>query len=326
MDRLQLIIEKKQRLDGFRPFADAFLTGMQDWLKIELTYTSNAIEGNTLSRAQTAMIVEKGLTVEGKSIREHQEVVNHASAFEWMMDEIRRTNFHIDEPLILDIHRRILAKIDDSNAGRYRTVSVRIAGSRVIMPNAAKVPQFMESFTRWCNTERSHPVQKAIDAHLKLVSIHPFTDGNGRTARLVMNALLLVSGYLPAIVRKEDRLAYINAIEKVQLGGSSNDYYAVMYKAVERTMDAYLDMLTESSGDAQLKKKTFLKIGDVARLAGEPVPTIRHWTQLGLLDVSEFTPGGYQLFSQEAVTVARKIRRLQTEKRMTLSEIKRRIS
>lgn len=242
------ITAKKQKLDSFRPLPPELVKNLEEWFRVELTYTSNAIEGNTLSRQQTAAIVEKGVTVEGKTLREHLEATNHAQAFDWVKTQVAQTRLEIDEKKILELHRLILQKIDDTSAGRYRTVAVRIAGTNVILPNPAKVPQLMQEFVSWLGTTRKlHPAIFAADAHFKLVSIHPFVDGNGRTARLLMNLLLMQQGYPPAIVSKEDRRKYLEAIEKGQMGGSLGNYYLIIYQAIEKSLDLYLDSIAKSN-------------------------------------------------------------------------------
>ena len=319
---MAILEQKKHRLDTYRPFSIDLEANLREWFKIELTYTSNAIEGNTLSRAETALVVGKGLTVEGKTLQEHLEAVNHAQAFEWVMERIDRTTKNITLRTILDLHQQILQKIDDTHAGRIRNIPVRIAGSAVVMPNAMKIPELMEKFILWLHKTNAHPITLAIDAHFKFVSIHPFVDGNGRTARLLMNLLLMQKGYPPAIIRKEERKRYITNIEKAQLGGSFSDYYALMYEAVDRSLDIYLNVLEGREQTQMLEKKPLLKIGEVAKLVNETVPTIRHWTREGLLNVAKYTPGGYQLYSQDSIIIIRKIRKLQDTKRLTLSEIK----
>jgi len=327
MTNILTILEgKKQRLDTYQPFSVDLATNLREWFKIELTYTSNAIEGNTLSRAETALVVEKGLTVEGKTLQEHLEAVNHAQAFDWVVQRMNVKKQTLTESVILDLHQQILQKIDDTNAGRYRTVPVRIAGSTVIMPNAMKIPELMEKFISWLQKNNDNPLTRAIDAHYKLVRIHPFIDENGRTARLLMNLLLMQAGYPPAIIRKEDRRQYIASIEKAQLGGSLSDYYALMYKAVDRSLDIYLNALEDKENERVLEKKNLLKIGELAKLTGETVPTIRHWTKEELLQVTEYTQGGYQLYSQDKVGIAQKIRKLQNSKRLTLAEIKKKLA
>ncbi len=319
---LTTLEEKKQRLDSFRPFSVDLVTNLREWFKIELTYTSNAIEGNTLSRAETALVVEKGVTVDGKTLQEHLEAVNHAQAFDWVMQRIGTTKQDITESTILDLHQLILQKIVDNQAGRYRTVPVRIAGSTVIMPNAMKVPELMGEYVTWLQKNTDHPLTVAVDAHFKLVSIHPFVDGNGRTARLLMNLLLMQVGYPPAIIRKEERKQYIASIEKAQLGGSLADYYSLMYEAVNRSLDIYLEALEGKEQEKVLEKKNVLKIGELAELVGETVPTIRHWTKEGLLNVAEYSQGGYQLYGQDQAVVIKKIRKLQEKDRLTIAEIK----
>lgn len=321
-DILSTLEEKKQQLDSYRPFSVDLVNNLREWFKIELTYTSNAIEGNTLSRAETALVVEKGVTVDGKTLQEHLEAVNHAQAFNWVMQRIDTSKQNINESTILDLHQLILQKIVDNQAGRYRTVPVRIAGSTVILPNAMKVPELMEEFVSWLQESKDNPLTVAVDTHFKLVSIHPFVDGNGRTARLLMNLLLMQAGYPPAIIRKEERKQYIASIEKAQLGGSLADYYALMYEAVDRSLDIYLEALEGKEHEKVLEKKPVLKIGELAHLVGETVPTIRHWTKEGLLIVAEYSQGGYQLYGQDQVAIIKKIRKLQDKDRLTIAEIK----
>jgi Fic family protein len=190
------------------------------------------------------------------------------------------------------------------------------------MPNAMKVPELMSEFISWLHKNNDHPVTIAVDAHFKLVSIHPFVDGNGRTARLLMNLLLLQAGSLPAIVQKEERKQYIAGIEKAQLGGPLSDYYSLMYEAVDRSLDIYLNALEGKEQEKILEKKPTLKIGELAQLVNETVPTIRHWTKEGLLQIAEYTPSGYQLYSPNQVEIIKKIRKLQDKDRLTIAEIK----
>lgn len=138
-----------------------------------------------------------------------------------------------------------------------------------------------------------------------------------------MNWLLMQAGYPPAIVEKEDRKKYISSIEKARLGGSLAQYYALMYEAIDRSLDVYLDALENKDQQNMLSDKGVLKIGELARLTNETVPTLRHWTKEGLLEVIDYSPGGYQLYRQEEVKKVAKIRKLQESKRLTLVEIRR---
>lgn len=312
---------KKEILDQHRPMPCALVRNLDEWFHIELTYTSNAIEGNTLTRRETALVVEKGLTVGGKSLIEHLEATNHANALGWIKNQINRKPQALMENDILEIHNIILKGIDDENAGHYRSVPVRISGSSVVLPNPAKVPDLMAEMQNWLNNKpKLHAVELAAEAHYQLVTIHPFVDGNGRTARLLMNLILMMQGYPPAIIRKRDRLAYISALEKAQLGGSKDDYFKLISKAVDRSLDIYLKAL-KGETDTQSDEEALLKIGELAQATGENNSTIRHWTKEGLLDVAEITNSGYQLYAADMVERIKKINKLKNQ-RYSLKEIK----
>ncbi|MFZ5376355.1 MAG: Fic family protein [Patescibacteria group bacterium] len=314
LEKTSEIDRKLQRLLQQVPYGAKYLAGLMDWFSIELTYTSNALEGNTLTRAETALVIENGLTTAGKTIREHLEAINHAQAFEFIknkVDQSTQEHKNLDEDDILKAHRLILQKIDDQNAGRYRNVPVRISGSRVVMPNAAKIPDLMSELVADFGKSKQHVVTQAVDFHLRLVSIHPFLDGNGRVARLMMNFWLMMYGYPPLIVSKEVRRQYLSSIEKVQLGGSSADYYNLMYQAMNYSLDICLENSQQQEKLRQLNKKSLLKIGDFANLSSETVPTIRYWTKQGLIDVDDYSRGGYQLYSPSAIKRTKKIRQLQ---------------
>ena len=234
----------KEKLDKHRPLPREMVRNLDDWFRVELTYTSNAIEGNTLSRNETALVLEKGITVGGKSLVEHLEASNHGHAVDWIRKMAQRTPDQLNENDIPALHGIVLKGIDDRNAGRYRTVPVRIMGSVVALPNPRKVPALMNNFCRWLQgADVLHPVALAAEAHYRLVTIHPFVDGNGRTARLLMNLVLLMEGYPPAIIREHDRLAYINALERAQADGNKDDYLQLIMEAVDRSLAIYLDAI-----------------------------------------------------------------------------------
>ncbi|NGX44133.1 MAG: Adenosine monophosphate-protein transferase and cysteine protease IbpA [Candidatus Anoxychlamydiales bacterium] len=315
------ILLKKRQLDNKGPLPSELLHNLDEWFRIELTFSSNAIEGNTLTRQETALVVEKGITVGGKSLKEHLEATNHAKAIDWIKKSSKHKISSITEKDILDIHAIILDGIDNSNSGFYRRVPVRISGSRVILPNPLKVPVLMKEFIKWLKeSKKLNPIELAAEAHYRLVTIHPFIDGNGRTARLLMNWILLMQGYPIAIIKKKDRLAYINSLEKAQLGGSKNDYLDLIYIAVNSSLDIYLEALTGKKTKAISEKKEF-KIGQLAKKVNESISTIRFWTKCGLLDVSQVTSSGYQLYDSSMIKRIEKIKELKT-KRYTLEEIK----
>lgn len=244
MDNILLAItKKKEEIDRLGLLPPELETNIWDWYRVELTYTSNAIEGNTLTREETALVIEKDLTVQGKKIVEHLEAKNHAKAVEMVRDLAHQKpkREDIEENDILRLHALILVGIDERNAGRYRSVPVRVAGSQAVFPNPMKVSELMAEFSAWLHQgNNDHPVTIAVDAHFKLVSIHPFIDGNGRIARLLMNLLLLQEGYPPVIIKPEHRLSYIQALEKAQTQGIMDEYYRMMYEATRASLEEYL--------------------------------------------------------------------------------------
>lgn len=320
------LTQKKRELDNYRPLPYELVNNLDNWFRVELTYTSNAIEGNTLTRHETAVVIEKGLTVGGKSLKEHLEATNHAKALDFVHSVINKNISQVTSKDILTIHELILKGIDDNNAGQYRNVSVRISGSAVVMPNPRKVPDLMDEFQRWLTSQHDlHPVAFATEAHYRLVTIHPFVDGNGRTARLLMNLLLMVNGYPPAIIRKRDRLAYIGSLEKAQLGGSKVDYEVLIAKAADRSLDIYLKAMHGESTIDDIDSDQLLKIGALAKLTEEAISTIRYWTQEGLLNVTRVTEAGYQLYSTDMIERCKYIKKLK-EQRYTIEEIRHKLN
>lgn len=327
------LTQKKRLLDGFRPLPPELVRNLDDWFTVELTFTSNAIEGNTLTRRETAVVIEKGLAVGGKSLKEHLEAANHAQALDWVRSLLKKKPSQLTAQDVLTIHALILKGLDDDNAGRYRAVAVRISGSAVVLPNPRKVPDLMDEFLAWLTSKPDlHPVAFAGEAHYRLVTIHPFVDGNGRTARLLMNLLLMMAGYPPAIIRKRDRLAYLGALETAQLGGSKTAFEKIIARAAERSLDIYVNAARgetshhakDGDGDGDEDRDTLLKIGELAKRTGQPAPTIRYWTKEGLLEVAEITPSGYQLYAPKMIERCRLIVKLKSE-RLTLEEIRGRI-
>lgn len=283
---LKEIIHKKSLLDSYKPLPKNVLDNLEEWYRIELTYTSNAIEGNTLTRQETALIVEKGITVEGKSVQEHLEAINHAEAFTYIQQlaqHKKREELTLQD--ILDIHRMILKKIDDSDAGRIRNTPVRISGSTTILPNPLKVPELMNEFIHWLQTAGDQPVQIAADAHFRLVTIHPFVDGNGRTARLLMNFILIQAGFPPAIIKKEERNRYLNTLETGQTRDNLNAYYELIYDAINRSLDIYLESVKpqEITSFSSQTGQEFYTTENVAKILKVDPESVRRYVRSGQL-------------------------------------------
>lgn len=325
-EKLHKLTEKKQQLDKYRPLPTELVKNLEEWLDVELTYTSNAIEGNTLSRLETALIIEKGITVEGKSLQEHLEAINHKKALEYIRELAKKGHQFLEEKDILYIHSLILKGINDKWAGRYRQVAVRISGSDVVLPDYVRVPSLMKDFIRWLQSiQGEHPLKIAADAHYKLVSIHPWIDGNGRTARLLMDLILIQAGFPPPIIKKEERKRYLSSIEEAQLGGSLQNFYDLMIEAENRTLDIYLLAASNKAAPASREKKP-LHIGQVAKEAGVSTSAIRYYVKQGLITPVGHSEGGFALFTSEVVGKIKEIKRLQQEERLSLAEIKSRFT
>lgn len=322
-EKFEKLTRKKEKLDTYRPLPGELVQNLEEWLDVELTYTSNAIEGNTLSRMETALVIEKGITIEGKSLREHVEAINHKEALVHIRKLAKTGHQSIQEKDILDLHSLILKGINDQWAGRYRQVHVRIAGSTVVLPNYVKVPRLMEDFIVWLQSiAGEHPVKIAADAHHKLVSIHPWVDGNGRTSRLLMNLILLQHGYLPAIIKKEERKRYVSSIEEAQLGGSLQKFYELVIEAEDRTLDIYLWAARGKTPAKRFQEEEKpLHIGHVAKEAGLSTSAIRYYVKQGLIAPAGHSEGGFALFPKEVVGKIRKIKQLQQEERLSIAEI-----
>lgn len=239
---LEELKRKKAKLDALRPLSQQALAELDAWYDVELTYTSNAIEGNTLTRQETALVLEKGLTVRGKPLKDHQEAVDHLEALRLVRELVER-NRPIAEADVCDIHRLVTSGTLKTEAGLYSQHRRRIAGSMVVFPNPAKIPALMKEFGEWLSPAQPSP-ETAVEAHLRLVSIHPFSDGNGRTARLLLNLILMKAGYPPLVIRPEDRADYLDGIEIRQLRQERSDYETFMYERLSASLDDYLRFLT----------------------------------------------------------------------------------
>lgn len=245
MDELLIsVAAKKERLDAMRPASREALLALQKYYDVDLTYTSNAIEGNTLTLRETAEVIEHGITVGGKPLRDHLEAVDHYSAVLWMR-ELAATATPIEENTVRELHRRIVARSQPEIGGIYSTLPRRIAGSPVILPNAAKIPQLMKEFGEWLGKADPVPAT-SFDAHFRLVAIHPFSDGNGRTARLLMNLLLLREGYPPVAVRPEDRKEYLDTLQHASMKEDMKPFQTFMHRRLDATLREYLSALREA--------------------------------------------------------------------------------
>lgn len=216
-NRLHEIDELKLKIDSFRPLNPDILKQLQEYYKIGLTYTSNALEGNTLDLAETKVVLEEGLTINGKPMKDHLEAIGHACAFNELL-ELAKTDI-ITEDNIKYLHKMFYSKIDSENAGIYRQKPVIVTGASVNFPLPAELPDKMHDFVLKLPKMKQelHAVEFAAMVHALFVNIHPFLDGNGRVARLLMNLVLLQAGYNITVIPPVVRADYIRALQKSNL-------------------------------------------------------------------------------------------------------------
>ncbi|WP_211247103.1 Fic family protein [Conchiformibius steedae] len=251
----------KACLDSFRPLSGNEVFKLKQSFDIEYTYQSNKIEGNTLSKNETHLVVNKGFTVKGKTLAEHLEAVNHQEAIDYIR-EVASSELPFDKRCLLDIHALILHGINRENAGRYRLEDVLISGSSFIPPSFLHIPDLMNQYFDFYhkNKDIMHPVELAAEMHERLVTIHPFIDGNGRTARLVMNLILLRNGYPITILDSENdkRLAYYDSLEQAQTGQDPEkiQFKVLIAQNVKHWLLVYLNLLAPN-GNAEAQQKGY---------------------------------------------------------------------
>ena len=234
--------ELNKELNSKRPISKETLKSLKESINLEWTYNSNGIEGNTLTLRETQVVLE-GITVGGKSLKEHLEAINHEQAI-LFLDDLIKDKEPITEWNIKNIHQLVLKEIDDDNAGKYRDVNVKIKGATHIPPDYLIVPELMEKLIiNYEDWKKYHPIIRAALLHGELVKIHPSVDGNGRTSRLVMNLSLMNSGYLPVIVKKEKRLEYYNALDKAHTTEDYTDFVKLVNELEIEMLNKYLELL-----------------------------------------------------------------------------------
>lgn len=205
--------ENNRELSAYRPLPPETLKSLREYYRVGLTYTSNALEGNSLTESETKVVIEDGLTIEGKPLRDHYEAVGHAKAYDYIYNITEKEGLTEDD--ILSLHRLFYQQIDAEKAGNYRNVKVYISGSRYAVAAVSRIPAEMQKLVKWYNEneKKLHPVELAATLHRRFVFIHPFVDGNGRVARLLMNLALLRNGYTIAIIPAILRHEYIYSLE-----------------------------------------------------------------------------------------------------------------
>jgi Fic family protein len=237
------VLAKKRELDALRKkIRPGALDGLEHSQRIDITYTSNAIEGNTLTAGETALVLEKGITISGKPLKDHLEAIDHARALGWVLEIASKHDDPITEADIRNLHHLVVANSKPEIAGRYADSARYVNTDTGVhhFPAPVEIPALMEAFCAWLASARNTP-ETAFDAHRDLVGIHPFNDGNGRTARLLMNLVLARVGFPPVAIRPADRPAYIRALEIAQRGGGHAEFDKLLFSRLDQTLDMYLD-------------------------------------------------------------------------------------
>lgn len=253
--------EKLKKLNKLRPLNPTQVQKLRGQLEIEMTYNSNAIEGNSLTLRETWLVLHEGMTIKGKPLKDHLEAKDHKEALDFLYELVSEKRCTISEHLVRQLHQLVVQETDKEWAGRYRNGAVIIGGAKHTPPDALDVPRQMTDLIHWLkkNDGTLHTVELSAILHHKLAAIHPFFDGNGRTARLVMNIVLMRKGFPLAILLKNDRKKYYDVLEKAD-DGDCAPIVLFLAQAVERTLDLYLRTF-----NGQEKSGSLVTLADVSR-------------------------------------------------------------
>ena len=245
MDYERLCRKKEQLKEIQKQLPKEALESFDKSFEIEYTYNSTAIEGNTLSLIQTKAVLEDGISIGGKTLREIYEVVNHKKAFHFIKKCIADGK-PLDENIVKDIHAMLMENI--LTGGIYRTVNVRISGAKHKPPVPGEMYQQIKNFyADMSYRAESNAVEFAAWTHAEFVKIHPYVDGNGRTSRMIMNYQLMANGFLPVSIAKENRLEYFEVLESYAVTGELQPFIEMIASLEEQRLDEYLAIMAEPS-------------------------------------------------------------------------------
>jgi len=257
------IDDKLKTLDSFRPLPASAVAKLKEQFEIEMTYNSNAIEGNSLTLKETYLVINEGLTIKGKPLKDHIEAKSHKEALNYLYSLVEKGKHNtISENFIRSLNQIVMRDIDREWAGKYRNSGVIIGGADHTPPDALEIPNLMRNLIGWIknNQKKLHPAELASRLHHKLVYIHPFFDGNGRTSRLAMNIILMQSGFPLVIVLKNDRKKYYQTLSQADKENYA-PFVNFIGRAVERTLDIYLKVLAPDKKN----KEKFILLSQLAK-------------------------------------------------------------
>ncbi|OGH64891.1 MAG: cell filamentation protein Fic [Candidatus Magasanikbacteria bacterium RIFCSPHIGHO2_01_FULL_41_23] len=289
--------EKLAKLNKLRPLPNSSVQKLREKFQIEMTYNSNAIEGNSLTLKETFLVINEGITVKGKPLKDHLEAKDHHAALEYLYDLIDKDKKHtVSEMLIKNLHQIILQETDREWAGRYRNANVIIGGAKHTPPDALQVPQKMRDLISWLISQKNkiNIIELAALLHHKLVHIHPFFDGNGRTARLTMNLFLMQAGYPLVVIMKTDRKKYYDVLDKAD-SGVYEPLLKFIARSIERSLDIYLKTLTP----ATTKQEKFISLTEISKITPFSAKYLNLLARQGKLEA--YKEGRNWLTSKEAI-------------------------
>lgn len=249
MATLQELLQKadsyKEKIASAWPLAEEELKSLDNYFRVGFTYSSNALEGNTLTISETKTLLEDGITVGGRPLKDCYEAVGHGYAYDFMLELARHHDMNITEETLKKLHRLFYQKVDAEQAGQYRTNQVYISGTEYIPPAADDIPHLMKHLTDQIHSSQTtlHPIELAAMAHKRLVDIHPFSDGNGRTARLLMNLILVNNGYGVVSIPPTWRNDYINALSASRCFNDMEPFSKLIAECVIETEQEYCRLL-----------------------------------------------------------------------------------
>ncbi|MFO0704119.1 MAG: MerR family transcriptional regulator [Patescibacteria group bacterium] len=321
MDRKpKTIEEKKLEVDSTKPVTPSIKKSIDDFFKVETAFTSAALDGNTMTRIESLLAIEQGVTTKGKTISEHIEVVNLAYAYDFVRKTAEIGPKPPLLPFLIQIYDRVIDKLNEDLKGRFRAIPARLKGLTYVAPESSQVQTLLEALEAKINSmSDAKPPYLAAFVHGEILKISPFPLGNARVARLITQYMLLERGYAPFIIPANKRQDYLEALDGYLVHGRSEAHNKLIVNACEKGIDEYLKFFREEGNI--IKPAKLLKIGELAKATKESIVTIRHYAKEGLLTVSEHTPGGYMLFSEVMVARVKEIRALQ-KKGLSLGEIR----
>ena len=294
---IKALQEKLKVLNSYRPIPSSIVKKIKEQFEIEMTYNSNAIEGNSLTLKETYLVISEGITIKGKPLKDHLEAKDHKEALDFLYELIDKDKkITVSEYLVRQLHQLVVSKSHSDIAGKYREGNVIITGSKHTPPEGFQIPHEMKELISWLNKDpkKHHVIELAALLHHKLVYIHPFSDGNGRMARLVMNVLIMKAGYPLAIILRNDRKRYYRILSEAD-EGRYEPLCEFIAQSVIRTLNIYLKVLTPS----KKKNEKYISLEELSKGSPYSATYLRKLATQGKLEA--FKEGRNWLSSKQAL-------------------------